>query len=204
MEIQNRTLAAKSKVVSAHVGKRAPTGGGRRAAHKRLIGFVETGDLQRGFAREMAAGFDRVFVKAFHWSSSARIFVDEGDEMLFDRSLAARVASSSVPAGIVDSWFEVSQFPLKKDALNALSLHASTLSRSQADRPLDPVVTERMLRQSELLVRAAEVFGEQGSIWMTKPHPLLDDKSPAAYASNEFAAERVRSVLNAIKHGGVV
>jgi uncharacterized protein (DUF2384 family) len=59
-------------------------------------------------------------------------------------------------------------------------------------------------RQSDLLVRAAEVFGDQGPTWMTKPHPLLDGKTPIEFAANEYGGEKVRAILTAIEHGGVV
>jgi uncharacterized protein (DUF2384 family) len=39
---------------------------------------------------------------------------------------------------------------------------------------------------------------------MTKPHPLLDGKTPIEFAANEYGGEKVRAILNAIEHGGVV
>ncbi len=55
----------------------------------------------------------------------------------------------------------------------------------------------------DLFLRAAEVFGSKGHSWMTKPHDLLDGKSPKEYASSEAGNLKVRQILNAIKHGGV-
>jgi uncharacterized protein (DUF2384 family) len=78
------------------------------------------------------------------------------------------------------------------------------LSRAHAEKPLEPVVTERLLRQTDLLVLATVVFGEDGPTWMATPHPLLDGKAPAEFATNEFGGEKVRSILSAIEHGGVV
>ena len=88
--------------------------------------------------------------------------------------------------------------------MTALCVNASTLSRTRPEAPLEPGVTERLFRQSDLLVRAAEVFGEHGPIWMTKPHPLLDGKTPIEFAANEYGGEKVRAILTAIEHGGVV
>lgn len=104
----------------------------------------------------------------------------------------------------VDLWFAASGLEKRKDLLSALLLSASTLSRAKPDTTLDATVTERMLRQSELFVRAAEVFGQDGATWMTKPHDLLNGKSPLEYASNEFGGAKVRQILNAIEYGGVV
>lgn len=61
-----------------------------------------------------------------------------------------------------------------------------------------------VLTQSDLRVHAVEVFGDDGSAWMTKPHDLLGGKTPMEYASNQAGAATVRQILNAIRFGGVV
>lgn len=81
---------------------------------------------------------------------------------------------------------------------------ASAHSHSNSDAKLDPAVTERTLLQRELFLRAAEVFGSEGPMWMAKPHDLLNGKSPKECASNEAGCSRVRQLLNSIKYGGVV
>lgn len=80
----------------------------------------------------------------------------------------------------------------------------STPSHADSDTTRDPVVTERTLLQRDLFLRAAEVFGSEGSTWMTKPHDLLDDKSPMEYATDEFCGAKVHQILNAVEYGGVV
>jgi hypothetical protein len=81
---------------------------------------------------------------------------------------------------------------------------ASTLSHANSDTKLDPAVTERTPLQRDLFLRAAEVFGSEASTWMTKPHDLLDDKSPMEYATDEFTGAKVHQILNAVEYGGVV
>lgn len=167
-------------------------------------------------AAVMATRFESVFAKAFATRSAAskatvgksykRLFiVPAGDAApVLNRDAAARWACISMPAKAVDLWFVASGLEKKKDLFVALQVSASTLSRAKVDTALDAGVTERMLRQSDLFVRAAEVFGDDGVTWMTKAHDLLDGKSPVEYAANEFGGAKVRQILNAIEYGGVV
>ncbi|MDN8618776.1 antitoxin Xre/MbcA/ParS toxin-binding domain-containing protein [Variovorax ginsengisoli] len=158
----------------------------------------------------MAKAFEGVFAHAFSRGeddirgAGTPFFHASESAWGLNRGVAARYASRSVPARSLDEWFEASRLPRKKDLFTALCVNASTLSRMRPEAPLEPGVTERLLRQSDLLVRAAEVFGDQGPTWMTKPHPLLDGKTPIEFATNEYGGEKVRSILNAIEHGGVV
>lgn len=126
--------------------------------------------------------------------------------MKLNTDAVARYATCGVRPSALDEWFKVSRLPRRQDLFGALSLNASTLSRARRSsaQELDAVVTERMFRQSDLMVRAAEVFGDDGPTWMTKPHPLLDGKTPAEFATNEYGGEKVRSILAAIQYGGVV
>jgi predicted phosphodiesterase len=55
----------------------------------------------------------------------------------------------------------------------------------------------------DFLDLAAQVFGSAAQTWLNKPHKLLDGQTPAAFAASG-GSEKVRSMLNAIQHGGVV
>ncbi|MFN7153578.1 MAG: antitoxin Xre/MbcA/ParS toxin-binding domain-containing protein [Acidovorax sp.] len=79
-----------------------------------------------------------------------------------------------------------------------------TPSHANADTKLDTAVTERTLLQRDLFLRAAEVFGSEGPMWMAKPHDLLNGKSPKEHATNEAGCSKVRQILNSIEYGGVV
>jgi hypothetical protein len=52
---------------------------------------------------------------------------------------------------------------------------------------------------------AMEVFVSTDDIgrWFAQPHPLLNGETPFQMATTEAGAERVRSLLVAIKYGGV-
>jgi putative toxin-antitoxin system antitoxin component (TIGR02293 family) len=152
-----------------------------------------------------AAKFERVFESACGADAQRRLWGRTQGVLLFDCDQAAEIAGHPVPARVVDEWFAVSGLERRKDLQTALNLTPSMLSRKGGgDKDLDASVTERMLRHSDLLVRAAEVFGADGPAWMTKPHPLLEGKTPLQFAANEFGAARVREILSAIEYGGVV
>jgi Icc-related predicted phosphoesterase len=55
----------------------------------------------------------------------------------------------------------------------------------------------------DLLALATLVFGAAAEAWLNKPHELLDGQTPAAFAARG-GSDNVRSILNAIQHGGVV
>lgn len=61
-------------------------------------------------------------------------------------------------------------------------------------------------RPLELESWAQEAFAteEEASDWLRQPHPLLDGKAPLDCAKSSAGARRVRDILMAIKHGGVV
>ncbi|WP_159273324.1 metallophosphoesterase [Variovorax boronicumulans] len=54
----------------------------------------------------------------------------------------------------------------------------------------------------DLLDLATRVFGASAQAWLDKPHEWLDGQTPAAFAAGG-GSEKVRSMLNAIQHGGV-
>lgn len=56
---------------------------------------------------------------------------------------------------------------------------------------------------ADLRTLAAQVFGAEAQAWLYKPHDLLEGRTPAELAA-AGESERVRSLLNAIQHGGVV
>lgn len=163
-------------------------------------------------ALDLAGRLDAIFWEGLasqiadigHWGPERMLFPLVHESLTLNRNLAAHLAPLSLPAAAVEEWFAATGLERKKDLLSALQVSASTLSRAKPDTMLDSAVTERMLRQSDLFIRAAEVFGEDGARWMTTPHDVLDGKTPVAYASNEFGGAKVREILNAIEYGGVV
>ncbi|MDM0028015.1 MbcA/ParS/Xre antitoxin family protein [Variovorax sp. J31P216] len=56
--------------------------------------------------------------------------------------------------------------------------------------------------EQDLPTLAAQVFGAHAQMWLSKPHELLQGQSPAEFAARG-GLEKVRSILNMIRHGGV-
>jgi uncharacterized protein (DUF2384 family) len=197
-------------MTSTHRSSKQPAA--KTARYPRLASKPAAVAAEDAAAYGQAAKFQRVFEAAYSTGKSRPLWVFHAAGsgaahgiLLFNRQQAAEMAASPVRARVIDEWFAASGLERRKDLQIALNLTPSMLSRKGgSDKDLDATVTERMLRHSDLLVRAAEVFGEDGPAWMTKSHPLLDGKAPLEFASNEFGAERVREILNAIEHGGVV
>ena len=70
--------------------------------------------------------------------------------------------------------------------------------------PQDPQAgTELKSPPEDVLVLATQAFGTAAQAWLNKPHELLGGQPPAAFAAGG-GSEKVRSILNAIQHGGVV
>lgn len=66
-------------------------------------------------------------------------------------------------------------------------------------------VTSSQFLQQELERMAVDTFetGDDAAQWLRKPHPLLEGRSPIQAARTEAGAQVVKSILVAIKHGGV-
>lgn len=65
--------------------------------------------------------------------------------------------------------------------------------------------TDAQLLLRELERMAADTFetSEDAAGWLRKPHPLLDEKTPLEMAQTAAGAQQVRSMLVAIRYGGV-
>lgn len=166
-------------------------------------------------AQLMAKAFGRVIednlagdkapnsIRIFHSSAGGANGANGASGIRLDTDTAALVASRGLKVRAVEDWLAVAKLP-KKGFYDGLRLSPSTLSRKGREETLDAAVTERLVRQSELMVKAAEVFGEGAAIWIMKAHPLLGGATPMDTASNEYGGIKVREILNAIEHGGVV
>ena len=71
------------------------------------------------------------------------------------------------------------------------------------------VMNDQNMKSESYLVAlknlAMEVFVSTEDIgrWFAKPHPLLNGRTPLQMAVTEAGAEKVRSLLVAIKYGGL-
>jgi putative toxin-antitoxin system antitoxin component (TIGR02293 family) len=76
---------------------------------------------------------------------------------------------------------------------------------AREEQQLPPHSTETVLRLAELEALARDVFESDHAAheWLKREHPSLDE-SPLQAAATSYGAQRVREILVAIRHGGVV
>jgi len=183
-----------------------PAPAGKKTAAHKVGEALAPYDAGSDFAQSMADAFARLIganVVGGKASGGAKLFRSYAGGARLDTDVAASVARQGLKAQAVEDWLLVAKLP-KKGFYDGLRLSPSTLSRKGKDQMLDAAVTERLVRQSELMVKAAEVFGEGAATWMMKGHPLLGGATPIIAATNEYGGTKVREILNAIEHGGVV
>ena len=78
--------------------------------------------------------------------------------------------------------------------------------RAARDDLLPQEVSVKAMEFADLIAAAVDVFGSVGdaALWLTRPHPLLDDEAPLQRARTPWGLQRVRSMLGALKYGGAV
>ena len=95
----------------------------------------------------------------------------------------------------------------KGELVGMLDMDRTTaLRRAGKDLPLPTHSAENVLRLLELKDIARDTFESEDAAlgWLRRPHPMLDGESPLESAKTSFGSRRVKDILVAIKHGGVV
>ena len=92
-----------------------------------------------------------------------------------------------------------------RDVLDFAGIDRTTVSRRKASGsalPQDAAV--KALQATDLMTQATEVFGSpnQASLWLTKPHPLLDGETPLRRARTPWGMSKVQSMLVSLRYGG--
>lgn len=87
-----------------------------------------------------------------------------------------------------------------------LDIDRGTPARQESKgQPLPRHAAEGVLRLLEIESLAHETFEEGDSTgWLNRPHPMLDGETPLQAAGTSYGSEQVKSILVAIKYGGVV
>lgn len=87
-----------------------------------------------------------------------------------------------------------------------LDIDRGTPARQESKgQPLPRHAGEGVLRLLEIEHMAFGTFEDEDSReWLNRPHPLLDGETPLEATGTSYGAERVKSILVAIKWGGVV
>ena len=135
-----------------------------------------------------------------------RLFVPDKDGYVVSNDAAARAIDEGLRATIVGKILDAVSVE-KGKVLGAIGIDDATLRRRVAQRTtLDEGEAAGAIRVIELTTLATETFGtaEKASLWLSKPHPLLRGKSPMEIATNEYGVGKVKSMLFAIRYGGVV
>ena len=138
--------------------------------------------------------------------AATHVFVTYDDAPLLDSARAVRLIRAGVRAGKVSELVLLFGLHRKEDLSQALNVNSVSLWRwARDDKALPGATVEQILRTMQLQLFATDVFGdlEQARKWLHKPHPSLQDMSPADYADNEFGAQKVRGMLAGLKYGGV-
>ena len=96
------------------------------------------------------------------------------------------------------------------------NLCRSIQERLDAANEFNEVLARQLIRTKERLAAsfknadikqlANEVFASEAEawLWLNRPHPMFDDRSPLQAAETSSGADHVKEVLLSIKYGGVV
>ena len=84
-----------------------------------------------------------------------------------------------------------------------LSISRSTLQRRKAAGRLSPAESDKVMRFSRLLARAADLFGniDKARAWLKHPQRGLGGAIPLDYAETEIGAQEVEKLLGRMKYG---
>jgi putative toxin-antitoxin system antitoxin component (TIGR02293 family) len=163
-------------------------------------------NISEYYAAVLGSSGDRAPKAAKVLRPVASAFVREGESIHLSYEAANEAIRSGLRASIVNDIVDV--LPVDKATiLRAIGIDKATLARRMLKRAdLDPAQAEAAFRTMELTTLATETFGtlEKAALWLKRPHPLLGGASPLDYANNQYALAKVKSMLSAIRYGGVV
>ncbi|MEO5795594.1 MAG: antitoxin Xre/MbcA/ParS toxin-binding domain-containing protein [Rhodoferax sp.] len=124
----------------------------------------------------------------------------------FNSEQALRILKRGISSRVIDPLSDYLEMG-KGELAEILDLDRTTaLRRAGKDQPLPTHSAENVLRVLELEEMATDTFETQAIAlgWLRRPHPMLDGESPLQSAKTSFGTRRVKDMLVAIKHGGVV
>lgn len=113
-----------------------------------------------------------------------------------------RLVRRGVPTRAVDHFLEASQ--LNFNAIERHVLPRRTFNRRrQADQPLDPMESDRLMRLVALVAAADETFGDprKAMAWLARENRVLDGQTPLSLADTDQGARSVETLLGRIGHG---
>ena len=130
----------------------------------------------------------------------------ETDSIRFSHTAAEVVVRQGLKAPLLTELADASGIDAKL-LYEFAGIDRTTVARRAARNdvlPQDAAV--KALEFAELMATAADIFGtvREAARWLTLPHPLLDGETPLQRARTPWGMQRVRSMLGALKYGGVV
>lgn len=130
----------------------------------------------------------------------------QGHYTAFNNQVALNILKQGISSRAINPLSHFLGVPQGEMAV-ILDLDRTTARRrAEKDLPLPMHSAENVLRVLELEEMAADTFeSEEAALgWLRRPHPMLEGESPLEAAKTSFGARRVKEILVAIKHGGVV
>ena len=90
------------------------------------------------------------------------------------------------------------------EVADLIGIPSRTLARRKAIGKLSPEESERLLRISNLMGKAVELFeGDSPAAvnWMSTPKAALDSQTPLEYSRTEVGAREVEDLIGRLEHG---
>lgn len=139
-------------------------------------------------------------------AASERIIHLHAQGASFNNERALRILKRGISSKVISPLSDYLMVG-KGDLVLILDLDRTTvLRRAGKDQPLPLHSAESVLRLLELKELADDTFETEDAAlgWLRRPHPMLDGETPLESAKTSFGSKRVKDILVAIKHGGVV
>jgi putative toxin-antitoxin system antitoxin component (TIGR02293 family) len=113
-----------------------------------------------------------------------------------------RMVRRGVPTEAVDHFLRVSQLSFNSIERHVLA-RRTFRRRQQAEQPLDPAESDRLLRLVRLVAAADETFGsvDKALAWLSRENRALDGQAPLSLADTDLGARSVETLLGRIGHG---
>lgn len=124
----------------------------------------------------------------------------------FNNEQALRILKRGISSRVIDPLSDYLEMG-KGELAEILDLDRTTaLRRAGKDLPLPAHSAEKVLRVLEPEEMATDTFEIRAVAlgWLRRPHPMLEGESPLQSAKTSFGTRKVKDMLVAIKHGGVV
>jgi len=113
-----------------------------------------------------------------------------------------RLVRRGVPTSAVDHFLRASHLTFNE--IEGHVLPRRTFKRRQdADQPLEPGESDRLVRLVRIVAAAEETFGDSGKAltWLGRENRALDGMTPLSLTDTDFGARSVETLLGRIGHG---